>query len=73
MTCFLKHLDELLKAAGIQKTVENAREIQEEIRRIIGVKSRDCPDIWKELKVWLGNEEKKKTLENQLRKYAETL
>jgi cell division protein FtsX len=71
MTCFLKHLDSLLKAAGIQRTVENAAEIQEEIRRIIGVKSHDCSDIWKELKVWLGNEEKKKILEKQLRKYAE--
>ena len=70
MTCFLRHLDDLLKAAGIRRTVENSREIQEEIRRIIGVKSRDCSDIWKELKVWLGNKEKKKILEDQLRKYA---
>jgi len=70
MTCFLRHIDDLLKSCGIQRTKENSKEIQEEIRRIIGVKSRHCSVIWKKLKVWLVDEEKKKILENQLRKYA---
>ena len=50
MTCYLKHLQEIFKRAGIEITDENKREVDKLIHSIVNVRYKDCPATWKEVK-----------------------
>jgi len=73
MTCFVGHLkkkgyfDEL----GIVVTKENAKKIEQEIARTVGLKGEHCPAVWRETKVWLADTKRKAVLDkNLMRKFA---
>lgn len=73
MTCFVGHLkkkgyfDEL----GIVVTKENAKEIEQEIARTVGLMGEHCPAVWRETKVWLADMKRKAVLDKNLkRKFA---
>ncbi|MCU0852339.1 MAG: hypothetical protein MUC90_03660 [Thermoplasmata archaeon] len=70
MTCFVGHLRKkgYFDALGVEVTKENAKEIEREIARIVGVKDGHCPEIWKEMKAWLEDPKKKAKLDAALRK-----
>ena len=53
---------------GILVTKENAKDIEEEIAKTVGLQGKHCPEIWKETKVWLTNPQKKAVLDKNLRK-----
>jgi len=57
MTCYFRHLKEIFKKAGIQVTSENKREIDKVIHHIVGVKYKDCPAAWREVKKRLAEDE----------------
>jgi hypothetical protein len=40
----------VFEKTGIEVTKENRREIDAVIRNVLGVKSGGCPEIWKEVK-----------------------
>ncbi|NWG10757.1 hypothetical protein HXY33_03265 [Candidatus Bathyarchaeota archaeon] len=50
MTCYFRHLKEVLSKARIEVTKENRREIDVVIRNIVGLKFGNCPDVWREVK-----------------------
>ncbi|MBS7632198.1 hypothetical protein KEJ15_01050 [Candidatus Bathyarchaeota archaeon] len=50
MTCYLRHLKEILEKAGIELTSANRQEIDRAIHRIAGVNYKDCPNAWKQVK-----------------------
>lgn len=50
MTCYFRHLNEILEEAEIEVTKENRREIDRVIRNIVGTKYGGCPEVWKEIK-----------------------
>ena len=52
------------------KPKEERKEIDLAIREAIGKRSSDkCNDVWKEVKIWLNNEDKKLKLKNTLKKF----
>ena len=67
MTCFMRHLKGLFEDRGIEQTPENKRKMQRELREITGVESKKCWDIWKSVKPWVADDEKKKILDEKLR------
>ncbi len=67
MTCFMRHLNELFEDLGIEQTPENKRKMQRELREIVGVESKRCWDIWKGVKPWLSDDEKKRILGEKLK------
>jgi len=50
VTCYFRHLKELLKKADIEVTPQNMQEIDRIIHSIVGVKYKDCPATWKQVK-----------------------
>jgi len=53
---------------GIIVTRENAKDIEHEIARIVGLEDKRCPEIWKETTLWLADPKKKAVLERNLKK-----
>ena len=63
MTCYFRHLQGIFEKAGIEVTDANKREIDRVIHEIVGVKYKDCPSTWKELKKRLAQDEESFVLE----------
>ena len=70
MTCFIAQMNKkgFFKPLGITVNKENAKEIEIEIAKIVGQEDKNCPEIWKETKLWLSDPKKKGRLEEQLMK-----
>jgi len=52
MSCYLRHLGEVLADAGIPATRESRRRVHAMIQEITG--EQDCPLVWRRVKVALG-------------------
>ena len=63
MTCYFRHLQGIFEKAGIEVTEANKREIDRVIHEIVGVKYKDCPSTWKELKKRVAQDEESFVLE----------
>lgn len=63
MTCYFRHLQGIFEKAGIEVTEANKREIDRMIHEIVGVKYKDCPSTWKELKKRVAQDEESFVLE----------
>lgn len=50
MSCYFRHLDEILSQAGIDVTMENRKRVDAAIHKLMGVDYKDCPATWKKLK-----------------------
>ena len=58
MSCYFRHMKNLLDKAGIEVTPSNKRKIDQAFRQIVSVTYRDCPTTWKKLKQdMLGDEQ----------------
>jgi hypothetical protein len=57
MTCYFRHLQEVFRKAGIVITDENKKEVDRAIHSIVGVKYKDCPATWREVKKRIANNE----------------
>jgi hypothetical protein len=55
MSCYLKHLDDVVIAAGVNLTPENRKEVDRTIKELLGLDY--CPDVWKEVKKRLAADE----------------
>jgi hypothetical protein len=53
---------------GILVTKENAKDIEDEIAKTVGLKGEHCPAIWKETKTWIADPKKKAVLDRNLKK-----
>ena len=63
MSCYLRHLKEILDEAGITVDPENRKRIDSAFHQIVGVSYKHCPTAWKALKVtWLSDEKKRREL-----------
>ncbi len=47
MTCYTRHLADLLPA---QPRPEDKRALDGAVRRVIGLRDADCPEVWAEVK-----------------------
>ncbi len=66
MSCYFRHLKEILSEAGIQVTPANRKEIDQAFHQITGVGYKDCPVTWKRLKQDLADEPKRRDLVQKL-------
>ena len=57
MTCYFRHLQDIFKKAGIEVTGVNKREIDQVIHKIVSVRYKDCPAVWKEVKKRITNDQ----------------
>jgi hypothetical protein len=68
MSCYLRHLKEILDQAGITVDPENRKSIDSAFHQIVGVTYKDCPAAWKALKeTLLADERKRRDLIKKLR------
>jgi len=68
MTCYFRHIQHIFKKVGIEVTSENKREIDRVIHNIVGVKYKNCPAAWREVKKRIAEDE-----ESFVSKLKETL
>lgn len=57
MTCYLRHLQRIFEKAGIEVTSQNKRDVDRVIHRIVGVKYKNCPVAWREVKKGIAADE----------------
>lgn len=72
MSCYFRHLKNILNEAGIEATPDNRKQIDRAIHDIVGVTYKDCPATWKKLKQEIASGEQKgqdfiKKLQNAIR------
>ena len=68
MSCYLRHLKDIIEGAGIEVTSANRKQIDRAIHQIVGVTYKDCPETWKKLKQQLtGNDQKRQEFISQLK------
>ena len=56
MSCYLRHLDEVLNLAGIEVNKENRRKVDEAVHRVAGVKYKSCESAWKQIKKMMAED-----------------
>jgi hypothetical protein len=66
LTCYFRHLRDFFDKAGIKVTKENKKQIDQFIHDIMGVKYKNCPATWKEVKKHIAEDEE--AFISQLRK-----
>ena len=57
MTCYLRHLEQIFKRAGIEVTRENRKEIDKAIHKVVRVKYGNCPAAWTKVKKRIAEDE----------------
>ncbi len=57
LTCYFRHLEVLLKKAGITVTSENRQKLDRVIHELVGVDYKDCPNVWRQVKEGLADDE----------------
>ena len=60
MSCYFRHLEDILAEAGVEVTPGNKRQVDQAIHRIVGVEYKDCPVAWKALKQQIMDDEQKR-------------
>jgi len=57
LTCYFRHLKDVLARAGINITKENKKEVDRVIHGIVGVEYKNCSAAWKEVKKRIADSE----------------
>lgn len=71
MSCYFRHMKDVLGEAGITVTTANKKDIDQSLHQIAGVPYKECPAAWKKLKEDLSTgSEKRHELAFKLRKAA---
>ena len=68
MSCYLRHLKDVLAEAGVDVTPANKKEVDRALHEIVGVTYKDCPSAWKNLKQKMANEADRAAVVKKLRK-----
>jgi hypothetical protein len=69
MSCYIRYMKDFLEEVDIKpETKEDRKKVDLAIREVIGKSSADkCNEVWREVKLWLQDEEKKSELAGKLR------
>jgi hypothetical protein len=68
MSCYFRHLKDILAEADIEVTPGNRKEIDRAIHKIVGVEYKNCPVAWRALKQQImGDEQKRRDFAKKLR------
>ena len=60
MSCYFRHLKDILDEAGIEVTSSNKKEVDQAFHQIVAVTYKDCPATWKKLKQELAGDAQKR-------------
>jgi hypothetical protein len=60
MSCYFRHIKDILDGAGIEVTPTNKKQIDHAIHQAVGVTYKDCPATWKRLKQQIISDERKR-------------
>lgn len=61
MSCYFRHMKDILDAAGVVVTKENKKEIDRIIHNLVNVEYKNCPPTWKAVKQRIkGDQEAKR-------------
>ena len=60
MSCYFRHLKDILNEAGIEVTPGNKQEVDRAFHQIVGAEYKNCPTTWKGLKQELAGDEQKR-------------
>ena len=67
MSCYFRHLKDILDEAGIEVTSSNRKQIDRAIHDIVEVTYKDCPATWQKLKQEIiGDEQKRRNFVEKL-------
>ena len=67
MSCYFRHIKDILEEAKIVVTPENKKQIDKAIHKIIGTTYKDCSTTWKEIKNnFLNDPQKRKDIIRKL-------
>jgi hypothetical protein len=47
LSCYLRHLDDLLKEGNIPLGKEDRKKVDQAIHRMLGMESKHCPEVWR--------------------------
>lgn len=68
MSCYFRHLKDVIEGAGIEVTAANKKQIDRAIHQIVGVSYKNCPATWKQLKQQLtGNDKARQEFISQMK------
>ncbi len=67
MSCYFRHLKEVMAEAGIEVTPANRKEVDRVLHEVAGVDYKDCPGAWKNLKLRMANDADRAALVKKLR------
>jgi len=57
VTCYFRQLKDIFTKAGIEVTKENKKEIDKIIQHIVGLENKHCPEVWREVKKKISEDE----------------
>lgn len=60
MSCYFRHIKDILNEASIEVTSSNKKQLDQAIHDIVGVPYKDCPTAWRKLKEQIVSDEKKR-------------
>ena len=66
MSCYLRHLADVLDEASIRITHENRWQIDQAIHQIVGVTYKNCPSTWKKIKEAIRDDQKRRVFIDRL-------
>ena len=58
MSCYFRHMKDILDEAGIEVTKENKKEVDEIIHRLVNEDYKNCSPTWKAVKEKIKGDEK---------------
>ena len=68
MSCYFRHLKEVLAEAGVEVTPANKKQVDQALHEMEGATYKDCPSAWKNLKRQMANEADRAVVVKKLRK-----
>jgi hypothetical protein len=68
MSCYFRHLKDVLAEAGVEVTPANRKEVDRVLHEIVGVAHKDCPTAWKNLRRQMADEAGRAVVVKKLRK-----
>ena len=66
MSCYFRHIKDILYEAGIEVTPGNKKQIDQSIHQIVRTTYKDCPATWRRLKQIVGHEQERQDLIKKL-------
>ncbi len=57
MSCYFRHMKDVLDEAGIEVTPENKKEVDGVIHRLVEVEYKNCSPAWKSVKEMIKEDE----------------